>query len=141
MKKILLATDGSEHSEKTIAETIKLAGSREAEVTVLTVMDEPPNLSYIVPSDTIKKIKENYKENAQQILARTEKAFKEKGIEVKTVLANGHAAEEICKLANGGEFDMVVLGSRGLGGLKEVFLGSVSNKVAHCAKPHVLIIK
>ncbi len=141
MKKILMATDGSEHSEKTIGETIKLAGTLEAEVTVITVMDEPPNLAYIVPSDTIKKIKENYKENSQQILARTEKIFKENGIEVKTVLANGHAAEEICNLANGGEFDMVVLGSRGLGGLQEVFLGSVSSKVAHCAKTHILIIK
>ena len=141
MKKILMATDGSEHSEKTIAETIKLAGSQEAEVTVLTVMDEPPNLAYIVPSDTIKKIKENYELNSQQILAKAEKVFQDNGIEVKTVLAKGHAAEEICQLANTGEFDMVVLGSRGLGGLQEVFLGSVSNKVAHCAKPHVLIIK
>ena len=141
MKRILMATDGSEHSEKTAAETIRLAASLEAEVTVVTVMEESPNLAYIVPSDTINKIKENYKASSQQILSKIEKAFKEKGIEVKTILANGHAAEEICKLANGGNFDIVVLGSRGLGGLQEVLLGSVSNKVAHCAKPHVLIIK
>lgn len=141
MKKILIATDGSEHSQKTTEEAIRLARSMEAEVTVITVMEEAPNLAYIVPSDTIKKIKENYEKNAEQILAKAEKDFKDNGIEVKTVLANGHAADEICNLANKGNFDMVIIGSRGLGGIKEVFLGSVSNKVAHCAKPHVLIIK
>ncbi len=144
MKKILVATDGSEHSEKTIMETIKLAGSLEADVTVVTVIEEPPNMPYtysMSPSDIVKKIKEDYKISAQHILENAEKSFKEKGIIVKTVSVNGHPADEICKLANEGKYDLVIIGSRGLGWLQEMFLGSVSNKVAHCAKNHVLIIK
>ncbi len=142
MKKILLAIDGSVHSQKLTEEAIMLARSIEAEVTVITVMEEEPNLgASFAPSDTIKIIKENYKKYAEQILAKAEKDFKDNGVAVKTVLANGHAADEICKLANKEIYDMVVIGSRGLGGLREALLGSVSNKVAQCAKAHVLIIK
>ncbi|MEW5920929.1 MAG: universal stress protein [Bacillota bacterium] len=141
MKKILMATDGSEHSEKTIAETIRLAGSMEGEVTVITVMEEAPNLAYIVPSDVITQIKVNYEQSSKTILTRAEQKFKEKGIEVKTILVSGHPADEICRVAKEGNFDIVVLGSRGMSGIKELFLGSVSNKVAHCAKPSVYIVK
>lgn len=141
MKKILVATDGSEHSQKTIEETAKLANSLDGEVTVVTVMEDAPNLAYIVPSDTIKKIEENYKDSSKKILENAEISFKEKGVDVKTKLVKGHPADEICRMANEGNFDLIVLGSRGLGGFKELILGSVSNKVAHCAKAHVFIIK
>jgi nucleotide-binding universal stress UspA family protein len=144
VKKILVATDGSEHSDKTIREAIKVAGSLETEVTVVNVLEEPPSMPYtyaLTPSDLVKKIIESHNESSKQILAQAEKSFKENGIIVKTVSAKGHPAEEICKLAEKGKYDLVIIGSRGLGRLQEMFLGSVSNKVAHCVKSHVMVIK
>ena len=141
MKRILAAIDGSEHSTKAIMEAIKLAESMKAEVTVITVMDETPSFSYFVPSDIINKIMKIYEENAKKILAEAEQRFRESGIVVKAKLVGGHPADEICSEANKGNYDLVVLGSRGLGGITELFLGSVSNRVVHCVKPSVFIVK
>jgi nucleotide-binding universal stress UspA family protein len=141
MKKILVAIDGSAHCAKAIAETINLAVFQKAEVTVLTVMEDTPSFSYMVPSDIIAKVRDNIEVNAKRILVEAEQRFRENGIAVKTKLAKGHPADEICSEANKGNYDLVVLGSRGLGGLTELFLGSVSSKVAHCVKPSIFIVK
>ena len=55
-------------------------------------------------------------------------------------LETGHPAEVIVRLAETDGFDLVVLGSRGLGGVKEFLLGSVSNRVSHHARCPVLIV-
>jgi len=141
LKKILVATDGSEHSAKAITEAIMLAESLKAEVTVITVMDETPSFSYFVPADIISQIRKSYEENAKKILARAEQRFREKGIAVNTKLAGGQPANEICSEANKGIYDLVIMGSRGLGGITELFLGSVSNRVVHCVKPNIFIVK
>lgn len=141
MKNILVAIDGSAHSAKAIAETINLAVSQKAEVTVITVMDDTPSFSYMVPSDIIAKIRESYGERAKKILAEAEQLIRENGLAVKTKLTKGHPADEICSEANKGNYDLVVLGSRGLGGVTEFFLGSVSSKVAHCVKQSIFIVK
>ncbi|MCW4035180.1 MAG: universal stress protein, partial [Candidatus Bathyarchaeota archaeon] len=62
-------------------------------------------------------------------------------LNVSKKLLRGRAADEIVKEANSGGFDLIVIGSRGLGGIKEFFLGSVSDRVADEAKCPVLIVK
>jgi nucleotide-binding universal stress UspA family protein len=147
MKKILVATDGSEHSAKALKEAIKLAGSLKAEVTVITVAGGSSLLasafpdSYPADSNVIDKIKDDLIMSAKKILAEAEKLFQENGIAVNIKLAEGHPADKICSEANMGNYDLVVMGSRGLGGITELFLGSVSNKVVHCAKPSVVVVK
>jgi nucleotide-binding universal stress UspA family protein len=140
-RKILLATDGSEHSAKAITETINLTSSLKAEVTVITVLDEMPSISYFVPASVINEIRKRYEENSKKILEAAEQRFREHGIAVKTKLASGHPADEISSEANMGNYDLVVMGSRGLGGITELFLGSVSNKVVNSVKPSIFIVK
>ena len=62
-------------------------------------------------------------------------------IKVSTKLLKGRAADKIVEVANEGGFGLIVIGSRGLGGIKEFFLGSVSDRVADEAKCPVLIVK
>jgi len=57
------------------------------------------------------------------------------------VIAEGDAAANINGYAEKEAFDLIVIGSRGLGRLKQALLGSVSNKVIHHAKRSVLIVK
>jgi len=56
-------------------------------------------------------------------------------------MVEGRPSDEIVETAKEGNFDIVVMGSRGLGGIKEFFLGSVSDRVADEAACPVLIVK
>ncbi len=156
MYKILLATDGSEHSNKTVEEAIKLAACSGAETTVLSVAENIPVSDYYragmsfdeMDREAVARLKKsledaerNLENTARKVLEDAERRFRDKGLKIKTMLMKGHPADVICRVAEEGAFDLVMLGSRGLGGIKELLLGSVSNKVAHCAKTSVLIVK
>lgn len=66
---------------------------------------------------------------------------KKNGITLNTVIAEGDAATSIAGYAEQGEFDLVVLGSRGLGKFKEMMMGSTSSKVLHHVKCSVMVVK
>jgi len=68
---------------------------------------------------------------------KTQKA----GAVFKYKTGGGNTGTEIVKFAKNGKFDMIVIGARGLGGAKEVFLGSTSNYVIHKTKVPVLVVK
>ena len=65
----------------------------------------------------------------------------QKTLQVTKELVEGRPADKIVETAKEGMFDLIVIGSRGLGGIKEFFLGSVSNRVADKAPCPVLIVK
>jgi len=147
MYKILLATDGSTSSFKAVEKTIQLVKNMKAEVTVLSVVHDVPVYQFhdALSSEHLvavqKSLEERAEKTAQEILEKTADLFRENGLEVNVILKKGHPAEVICQVAEEGGFDFVVMGSRGLGGIKELLLGSVSNRVAHCTKSSVLIVK
>jgi len=53
----------------------------------------------------------------------------------------GHEAKEIIDFAQKGKFDLIVIGARGRGTIKQMLLGSVSNTIVHSSKIPVLLIK
>ena len=63
------------------------------------------------------------------ILAEGEKIAKVEGIQVETLLKEGHIVEEILKKAREGNFDLIVIGARGISKMKEFLIGSVSHGV------------
>ena len=65
----------------------------------------------------------------------------EEGIEVEPQLVSGEPAFQIVKKANEGNYQLIIMGSRGLGGIKGLMLGSVSQKVSQLSHCPVLIIK
>lgn len=142
-KKILLATDGSEHSLKTVQKAAELAGPLQAEVTILSVIEDVALYKGLgdLSAEQRESLYANMEKAAKDDLEKTLKHFKDKGIEVITMLRWGRPGEKICETVEEGAFDLVVLGDSGYGGVKELLLGSVSNKVAHCAKTDVLIVK
>ena len=62
-------------------------------------------------------------------------------LSVSSMLKEGDPALEIVNTAKEGGFDVIVIGHRGLGKMKELFLGSISEKVAHLAPCPVIIVK
>jgi nucleotide-binding universal stress UspA family protein len=146
-KRILLAVDGSEHALRAADAACDLAARLGARLVVLTVAKSVGRMStaardYIqaehlagAPSYVLTDI-------ARNVLADAESRARAKGLAgVKTVVREGNPARRIVEYAKEHDVDLIVLGSRGLGDLEGLFLGSVSHKVntlAHCT---VLTVK
>ena len=141
MKKILVAVDSSDHAQKVTEEAVKLAAGLNAQVEILTVYEDLMKDVPQIPQADRENIRKTHLEELETLLQEKARLFEEKGIPVQTTLAKGRPGQVICDTAKGDDYFLVLLGSRGLSGLTEFFLGSVSNKVAHCAEKSVLIIK
>lgn len=149
--KILLCVDGSPHSDKAIEEAIAIAsGCRADEVTVINVYESrfslPETTTDRLPLtrddvERFEKLSEQEREERKALIEDAVKIFEEQGIKVSTALECGHPADTIARYASEGGYSMIIIGSRGLGGLKKLLLGSVSNAVLQEAKCSVLVVK
>ena len=78
----------------------------------------------------------------RHVVSHAEEDAKRKGVaSVKTKLEDGEPATVIVEVANKEKPDLLVMGSRGLGGIQELLMGSVSHKVSHAAPCSVVIVK
>jgi nucleotide-binding universal stress UspA family protein len=147
ISKILVATDGSKTADKAVNFAFDLAAKYSAEVLVVSVFDVISTAlvargMVFSPAGTSKYLEELEAFHEKVLLDSIKKAEKVKaGFKVSKKLLKGRAADKIVEAANEGGFDLIVIGSRGLGGIKEFFLGSVSDRVADEAKCPVLIVK
>ncbi|MEM3955388.1 MAG: universal stress protein [Candidatus Bathyarchaeia archaeon] len=154
IKRILVAIDGSEHAYKALDFALDLAEKYSAAVTIINVFQAPmvpivPPVGYLAEGE-LSTYSIAYDDLVREVKAAHEKilshAFKrakrlKPNLEVSTLLKEGRPADEIVKTAKEGEFDLIVMGHRGLGRVKEFFLGSVSDRVADEAHCPVLIVK
>lgn len=143
MYKILLATDGSEYSLQSLQKVIPMAKAMQAKLTILSIVEAIPFRKGTegLSKDELDKLLKTVSSEAEEDLNRAKERFASAGVEVETMLESGKPAETICEVADEGGYDLIVLGDTGRGGLEELFLGSVSNKVAHQAKTDVMIVK
>lgn len=143
--KILVCIDGSEHSQKALEKTSIIAKGCDADEVVVIHVDEifVPLISFSTEQmESIRKMAKERKKIRKKMLSEALKFFKEKNIKARTVFKEGHPADTIIKVAHKGGFDMIVIGSRGVSGLKKLFLGSVSNAIINEAKNcSVLVVK
>jgi nucleotide-binding universal stress UspA family protein len=147
IKKILVAIDGSKHADQSLDYAIDLAKRYSAKITVLTVINSPPNyllnkgevFTPVSTQELSKKIENYHKKILKKALEKVKKTSKKTVISQK--LLTGRPADKIIETAKEENFDLIVIGSRGLGGIKQFLLGSVSDRVADEAPIPVLIIK
>ena len=147
IKKILIPIDGSQSADHALDVGLDVAGKYSAEVMVITVFDSPrPSLlakgMLYAPASTEKYLEELSNFNDRILSEALKKAIKFKPkIRVSKKLVEGRPADKIVEIAKKEAVDLIVIGSRGLGGMKEFFLGSVSDRVADEAPCPVLIVK
>ncbi len=144
MKKILVATDGSEYSKKALLKAKQMATDLGSEVTALSVVTLDYNVGYTYSAQSLKleKAKEKAKmEGVENVLKEAEEIFSDFKGEFSTVYKTGDPAGEIIKLAEEGDYDLLIMGSRGLGVFSRTLLGSVSDKVVHHVNVSVMIVK
>ncbi len=143
--KILVCTDGSEHSQKALEKAAIIAeGCNVDEAAIIHVYDEKLNLSalpwgegYAPSQEDMEKFREILEENKNEgnkILQKAQQFFDAKNIQARTILKEGHPADTIVKTGCDEGFDIIAIGSRGRSGLQKVFLGSVSSAVVQEAE-------
>ncbi|MCD7974272.1 MAG: universal stress protein [Phascolarctobacterium sp.] len=143
-KKILVPVDGSEGSWRALKQAMELGRKFESKIVIVNVIQPYNNVGLLaVPMDTVSL--SNAHEGLQKVGNRIMELAKEKigdyphGMEY--VLEVGHPSERIISFAKKSDCDVIIIGSRGLSGIAEFFLGSVSSKVSQYAEIPVLIVK
>jgi nucleotide-binding universal stress UspA family protein len=136
--KILLATDGSEHSLKAAAQAAKLATSCSiSEIEVLGVAVEYEPLKGRNP------FMKAMRAEAERAVDETARIVAEAGVKPVEVVKSitGNAGSAICEEAQAMGADLIVMGSRGHGAATSLFAGSTSLHVVHCTPIPVLIVR
>ncbi len=147
-KKILVAIDGSERSVKALDFAVDLAEKYSAEIVLISVVPPiraateeamasafPP----IVETTYHKELEDYYGRVLSEAFMKVQKSKPK--VKISTILLEGRPAERILEQAKQDGCDFIIIGNRGLGGIKEFFLGSVSHRVADQAPCPVLIVK
>ena len=141
--KMLLATDGSEEAELATKSAVELANSTGSELHVIYV--EP--LPYFMKNghgapaydpEVYEMIEEEGRETLRKLTWRVKVAG---GIVAKAHLRMGAVAEEIVELAEDLDVDLIIVGSRGLRGIRRAITGSVSESVFRHARCPVMVVR
>ena len=144
--KILIATDGSDHASHALKYAIESAVKWDAQLIILTVI---PPLRPILPDPNdflptyIPDFEEDLEKSYKSALEEAVKTVEKEGpnIKVEARLEKGRPSDIIVAIAETENVDLIVMGSRGLGGISGTVLGSISQAVVHlCTKP-ILIVK
>ena len=137
--KILLATDGSRDAELALSTSVDLADSTKSELHVVTVAPGYPSYDVRRP-----EVVEQLREQAEEILEDQVKKIEQMGGKVTEKhlrIAGRHRADQIVEVAEEKEVGLIVMGSRGLGGVRRALMGSVSDSVVRHAHCPVLIVR
>lgn len=137
IRKILVPIDGSKNSFRGLDYAIYLARQCGATVTGLNVIPFYPKSLLLTPISYEKELTKK----AKEFMAKAKTRSAQNGIVFNEKITDGHEVDEIIGFANDKNFDLIVIGARGMGSVKEVFLGSVSNGVLHKSKIPVMIVK
>jgi nucleotide-binding universal stress UspA family protein len=112
------------------------------DITILCVTEIPNNLFNLNNRDiTPASFEYSSAEAVNRLLSSAAEFFTMDGFQVRTISKYGHPATVICEMAQYEGFDLIAVGSRGLGAVQGLFMGSVSSKVAHMATCPILIVK
>ena len=137
-EKILVPLDGSEHSLNALEKAVQIAKKFDGKITLINVYSV--SSFKVTPSQVFAYVLE-IRKSGESILAEGKKRGKTEGVQVETLLKEGHIVEEILKTARDGNFDLIVIGARGISKMKEILLGSVSHGVTIHAPCPVLLVK
>jgi len=138
-QKIVIASDGSEGALHALRAGMELAQDYHADVSILNVFQ--PQAVYqgmprgdSSPGDYAARVKD-------AICATVDPIAKENGVSFRLCQEEGHPAETLVRFAEKNQADLIVVGTRGLGGFQRLLLGSVSRSVLHHAQCSVLVVR
>lgn len=137
IRKVLVPMDGSKNSFRGLDYAIHIARQCAAIVTGINVIPFYPTSLLLTPISYEKELRKK----GREIMEKAKVRCAQNGVVFSEKITDGHEVEEIVCFSAEKKFDLIVIGARGFGSIKEVFLGSVSNGVLHKSKIPVLIVK
>ena len=144
--RLLVAVDGSEQSYKALDHAVAIAEKFDSELILLTII--PTMITPFFPAwrfdPTIytkrqERMNELYRNTLKD--ADEKASTKHPNLNIWTITREGRPSDTIVDVAEKEGCDMIVMGSRGIGGIKGWVLGSTSNRVAASCKKPVMIVK
>jgi len=134
IKHIVAALDGSSNANEILDESISLAKIFDAKITGIYVLGIQPTLTdgHIDPS---------VGQKAEKIMLSLKEHCEKKGTQFEFKIPYGKPSSEIAKFAEKEKADLIVVGSKGIGGFKGKVLGSVANSILHDSKVSVFLVK
>ncbi|MFA9419808.1 MAG: universal stress protein [Gammaproteobacteria bacterium] len=146
IKRILVATDASAASNRAVSMAAYMAACHEAELLILhvirdmqlpTLMKKAPELEEFANTreDILRQVAETILQEAE---VRAKKGDAKK---IQTAIGSGDPASSIIGFTKRRNIDTIVLGTRGLGKVRETLMGSVSRKVANSAEANCFIVR
>jgi nucleotide-binding universal stress UspA family protein len=140
-QRILVALDNSNMGEHIFEKALSIAKTNQACLLLLHVLADS-EVGYV----DIKHLDDHldqwmsYKQQGLQLLKARWNTAKNVGVKTECLQTPGAPALRICEVAQAWQADLIVVGHRGLAGLKELVQGSVSNDVTHHAPCSVLTV-
>jgi nucleotide-binding universal stress UspA family protein len=141
-RSIVVGTDGSEPADEAVRRATDMASREGARLHLVTAYPDPQILRERTTGTgggayTIIDLRDV----AESLVQRAARDALRKSVEVETHVREGQPAEVIIDVANQEQADLIVVGSRGLTGIKRYLLGSVSSKVSEHAPCSVIIVR
>ena len=149
IRRILVAVDGSENSNKALNFALDMTEKYDATLTILNIFQPPvmgtvPQEPWNISGEDTAAFTKDLERVHQGVLSKAisqSKSFKP-NLNVSSKLREGNPAMEIVAEAKEGSFDIVVVGHKGVGQVKELLgLGGISEKVVHSAPCSVVIVR
>ena len=135
---VMVAYDGSPEAELALAHAIALAQNQRARLGLVAVVPPVPSFAWQAPGGVRRLHDDQESDLARQLRAAADRVPDD--LSVTTQLLDGDPARELLKAAREGDYDVIVMGSRGRGRVSAALLGSVSNHVMHDSEVPVIVI-
>ncbi len=135
-ERILVAVDGSEHSNNAVEQAISLGAICNSEIYIVSVVDLFPEQMAVAPT-----LVEKMSEDARKFIESAKKKVDDARIPCETIVHMGGSPYEfIVQEAKDREIDLIVLGSHGRTGLERILLGSTAQNVIGNAPCPVIVV-
>lgn len=138
IRKVLIATDGSEYTKEAVSTGLHLAKILGAEVTALYVIDQTSFVSFPIDSSIV-SVYSLLENEGKRAVEEVKKEGEQTGVKVSTVVVEGSPTRKIVEMA--ADFDLVVIGTLGRSALSKLFMGSVAERVTRYAPCPVLVVR
>jgi nucleotide-binding universal stress UspA family protein len=140
MQSVVVGTDGSPDADAALREAARIAKAEGAVVSLVTAFPDVPTYSEGIASSA-KRDRIDLREVAEGVLSRAADDLRSQGLEVLTEAREGDPAQVILDVSRERDADLIVIGARGLTGIRRFLLGSVSSKLAHHADCSLMIVR
>ena len=140
LSRILVALDGSTYSEQVLPYARALAQAFQSEVFLMSVPAVPEAGDYRAPAEYLEALRDKKDANMRKFLNAVARGLRKDGLKVHTIVTGSIPAKAIVEVSKAKHVDMIMMTSRGRGGLKLLFMGSVAEQVVQDSDQMVFMI-